>query len=254
MIPLTVLTVIMTHSRGGFLTLIAILGTLVWRSRNRVAGIAIGFAILIVGALAVPQSYVKRISTIGSFEDDGSAMGRIAAWKTAMNMTVANPIVGVGYDMFQWNYRFYASGMEHEGRRVAHNAYFQVMAECGIPALAMYLFLIFATIRSLWKLRRDAQKLYHSSWIINYATMFETTMIAFVVGSTFLNRATFDLLYHFFAIVIAFELIARREMANLHAREDERGRGRSGGLTVAKPRGFRSTGATRGPMPAGGLG
>ena len=50
--------------------------------------------------------------------------------------------------------------------------------------------------------------------IINYASMFEASLVAFVVGSAFLNRAHFDLFYHWVALVIAFGLIAGREMAD----------------------------------------
>lgn len=251
MIPLTGFAVIMTHSRGGFLTLAAILCVLVWRSRNRVAGFSIGAAIAVLAFFVVPDSYKERIGTISDYENDGSSMGRLAAWKTALNMSAANPVFGVGYDTFQWRYSQYASGAQYEGRRVAHNAYLQVLAECGMPALGFYLFLIFATIWCLWRLRRDALKLYNSSWIINYATMFETSMIAFVVGSTFLNRAQFDLLYHFIAIVVAFEIIARRDMQKLHVRDDV-GRGRSGELRVVQKAGFTKSAAARGPLLSGG--
>src|SRR5882672_4053305 len=182
MIPLTVLTVIMTHSRGGFLTLVAVIGMLVWRSRNRVAGLAVALAIVVVGVLVVPKNYVERIKSIQNYEQDGSAMGRLAAWKTAINMSQGNPVFGVGLSLFQRNYMKYRSGEEHEGRRVAHNAYLQMLAECGAPALALYLFLIGATIWSLQRLRREALRLYNASWIINYATMLETSMVAFVVG------------------------------------------------------------------------
>jgi probable O-glycosylation ligase (exosortase A-associated) len=251
MIPLTVITVIMTHSRGGFLTLVAVLGMLVWRSRNRFAGFAVGFAVVVVAFFIVPKDYVDRIKTIGSYEQDGSAMGRLAAWKTAINMSEANPVFGVGLSLFQRNYMKYRSGEEHEGRRVAHNAYLQMLAECGAPALACYLFLIGATILALQRLRRDALRMYNTSWIINYATMLETSMVAFVVGSTFLNRAEFDLFYHFIAIVMSFEAIARREMANLLPHGDERTR--SGDLRLARSGGFRDRGAVRGPSLAGGL-
>jgi probable O-glycosylation ligase (exosortase A-associated) len=248
MIPLTVLTVIMTHSRGGFLTLVAVIGMLVWRSRNRVAGLAVAVAFVVVGVLVVPKTYIDRIRSIQSYEQDGSAMGRLAAWKTAINMSKGNPVFGVGLSLFQRNYMRYRSGEEHEGRRVAHNAYLQMLAECGAPALACYLFMIVATIWSLQRLRREALRLYNTSWIINYATMLETSMVAFVVGSTFLNRAEFDLFYHFIAIVLSFEAIARREMASYTRRDD--GRARSGDLRVTRPRGFRRT---VGPSLAGGL-
>src|SRR6185503_17666850 len=73
--------------------------------------------------------------------------------------------------------------------------------------------LILASFWTCWQVRAEAQRLYHSSWIINYANMFEASLAAFVVGSAFLNRAHFDLFYHWVAIVIVFALVARREMA-----------------------------------------
>jgi hypothetical protein len=61
--------------------------------------------------------------------------------------------------------------------------------------------------------RRAAEERYHTSWILSYATMFEAALVAFAVGSMFLNRAHFDLFYHFVAIVAVFGAIARAEIA-----------------------------------------
>lgn len=211
--PLTVVAVMATHSRGAFLSMSSAIGVLVWRSKNRMLGIVIAVLAALAGLAFASQDWIDRIKSIGDYEKDGSAMGRLAAWKTAINMTKANPIFGVGFENFQGSYWKYASGAQSEGRRVAHNAYFQIMAESGIPAYCLYMFLIVATIWSLWKIRRRAEELYAASWIREYAVMFEASMVSFIVGSTFLNRAQFDLFYHFVAIVIAFEVIALREFA-----------------------------------------
>jgi probable O-glycosylation ligase (exosortase A-associated) len=245
--PLTAFTVIMTTSRGGFIALSAVMFMLVWRSRNRVAAFSLGGAALVIGLIFVPPKYYDRLTTLTSkesIEADGSAMGRIAAWKTGVNMAVNNPLVGVGMNQFQANYNQYK--LERmESPRVAHNAYIQVWAECGTPALVMYLFLIFFSLWRLRRLRKDALQKYNSSWIISYAAMFEVSMIAFIVGSTFLNRATFDLFYHFVAITVAFETIARREMAELRsigvrARRADAQLGGGGGFSrVPERRGFR---------------
>jgi len=212
-VPLTVVAVMATHSRGAFLSLAAAIGVLVWRSKNRFVGFALAGVLALSAFLLVPDSYKNRISTIQDYEQDGSAMGRLAAWQTAINMTKANPVFGVGFENFQANYWRYASGAQSEGKRVAHNAYFQIMAECGLPAYGLYMFLIIATMLALWRVRKRAEELYAQSWIRDYAVMFEATMVAFIVGSTFLNRAQFDLFYHVVAIVIAFEVIAEREFS-----------------------------------------
>lgn len=216
-VPMTVITVIMTQSRGGFLALAAAFSVMVWRSRNRVAGIAIGACCAITALLVAPSSYLERMNTIQNYEQDGSAMGRLAAWKTAVNMATDNPVLGVGMTLFMRNYGRYRSGADHEGVRVAHNSYLQIWAECGTLALGTYLLIMLLTLVSLWRLRRKAKQRFFTSWITNYCTMFEATWVAFIVGSTFLNRAHFDLAYHWIALVIAFEYIANRELENTSA-------------------------------------
>jgi O-antigen ligase len=159
-------------------------------------------------------------------------------------MIAANPLLGVGYAKFQQNYKNYdpnaalpSTGLEHEvGTRVAHNSYFQIWAEVGTPAFLIYLSLIVLSFLDLARVRREALRRYHSSWILSYATMLEASMLAFVVGSFFLNRAQFDLFYHFVAIVIVFGRVARETMADSQ-QYPERGTPR-GGLALTQSTGF----------------
>jgi len=69
-------------------------------------------------------------------------------------------------------------------------------------------------------------------------------MVAFVVGSTFLNRAQFDLFYHLVGVVVCFEVIAVSEMRGLARREPVGLRG--GSFQLHLPGGFR-----RGPARGG---
>jgi len=243
-IPLTALTVISCHSRGAFLAMGAMAAAVSWRSKNRFAGFAL-LALCGVGAwIAAPASYKERISSISEFETEGSARGRIEAWKVAGNMIMAQPLLGVGYNKFQQEYVTYdpKRGVESdgnpkaEGTRVAHNSYLQIWAECGTPAFLLYMMLIVLTFYDLSQVRREAERRYHSSWILSYANMFEAGMVAFVVGALFLNRAQFDLFYHYVAIVVVFGKVAREAMAAepLHSSGGEQ-RGR---LVLEKPSGF----------------
>lgn len=247
MVPPTMITVVLTHSRGAALSLVFALGVLVWRSRNRFAGIAVGFCLAIAAVAFAPKSYVERLETIKNFEEDGSAQGRLAAWRVAGRMVRANPIFGVGLDRFQIAYLDFEPAPTVQqlagkgGTRVAHNSYFQIWAEGGTPALLMYLSLLFLSFFDLWRLRWRAKRLYHASWILSYCTMFEASLGAFFLGSSFLNRAHFDLFYHYVAIILVFTTIARREMDNLGkelrpvASSSKVGRP----LVLVEPRGFR---------------
>lgn len=240
-VPLTVITIAMTHSRGGFLSLAVGILIMVLRSRNRIAGLVMIGLVLIGGALAAPAGIKQRVISIGSYQEDTSAQARFAAWRTAGVMIKSNPIFGVGFGHFQDNYHLYDPANTDRSLKktkgyVAHNSYLQIWAECGTPTFVLYLFLIFLSFLDLWTVRGMAVRRLYDSWIINYATMFEASLGTFVLGSVFLNRAHFDLLYHWVAIILAFGIIARKHMADpSYSRAEQGGRGR---LQPVDPPGF----------------
>jgi probable O-glycosylation ligase (exosortase A-associated) len=240
LVPLTAITVFLTHSRGAFLSLCCCTVVLIWRSRNRVAGFALA-GLAIASVLPLMPAYVERLSTITDYEQEASARGRIDAWRVAGNMIVDNPLFGVGFERFQDEYQNYDYRGKDKldagtGRKVAHNSYFQIWAECGTPALLLYLTLIALSYWDVWRVRQQARWRYHASWILSWTTMFEASLTAFVVGSAFLNRAHFDLFYHLVAIILVFGVVVRREMEDEVAypvRTGERGT-----LSAVRPRGF----------------
>jgi putative inorganic carbon (HCO3(-)) transporter len=216
-VPLTMITIALTHSRGGFLAMVVGITVLIARSRNKVAGFAMMGLIGLGGVLMAPQGIVERLQSISEYEEDASAQARLAAWRTAGMMIRANPVFGVGFGHFEDNYVRYDparqdADLELHGSHVAHNSYLQIWAECGTPTLLLYLMLIAISYLDLWAVRGMARRRFHSSWILNYATMFEASLTTFMLGSVFLNRAHFDLFYHWVAIILAFTTIARRHM------------------------------------------
>ena len=120
-------------------------------------------------------------------------------------------------------------------------------------ALLLYFGLLFGSFVTCWRIRRLARRRYFTSWITNYATMFEASLVAFTVGSTFLNRAHFDLFYHWVALVIAFGVIAEREMLD-EGRHPVRV-GSRGTIETVRPTGFgprsREDGYGTDPVPRG---
>ncbi|MCP3920332.1 MAG: putative O-glycosylation ligase, exosortase A system-associated [bacterium] len=244
MVPLTMITVMATHSRGAFLAMVVMMFVLIWRSRSRMLGFTIAGLLLAAGVAFAPASYFDRISTLREVEADGSAMGRIEAWKVAGRMIRSNPVFGVGFNRFKTNYLDYepnpsTAQLQGGGTRVAHNSYLQVWAECGTPAFMLYMGLLFLSFFDIWSLRREAKRRYHSSWILSYCTMFETVLFTFMVGSLFLNRAHFDLIYHYEAIILVFGQIARLEMRDESSYPLRPGASMRGSLVAVEPRGFR---------------
>ena len=238
-VPLTVISIGLTHSRGGFLALLVATLIMIFRSRNKIAGVALLGLFGMGGLLLAPAELTDRIKSIQDYEEDSSANARFAAWRTAAVMIQKNPVFGVGFGHFQDNYHRYDPANRDRTLRktkgyVAHNSYLQIWAECGTPAFLLYMTLIALSLLDLWAVRAQARLRYHASWILNYATMFEASIATFVVGSVFLNRAHFDLFYHWVAIVLCFTTIARQHMTDPKL-APRRQQGRGTLQPVAKP-------------------
>lgn len=208
-IALTVITVLLTHSRGAFLALSASLLWIAWRSRQLMrAGATLLLCVGLFFAFA-PQDVRDRLASIGDTHESSTA-ARLTAWTTALHMIRAHPLLGVGMRNFQKRYLEYATGLVegHETTYVAHNSYLQIWAESGSIAFAIYLVLlgsVFATCA--WVYRAGRQRL-DLLWMQNYARMMEATTVGFMVGAFFLNRGHFDLIYHWLALVSALGAVA----------------------------------------------
>jgi probable O-glycosylation ligase (exosortase A-associated) len=224
-VPLTCLTILLTGSRGGFLSMSATLGVIVWRSRNRGLGIAVAFIAAIVFLIFLPSNVKERLGTLGNVKEDSSANARLHTWGIALKMIAANPLQGVGLRNFQTAYPDYdpnpilqrgASGNEEARKRffVAHNSYLQLAAESGIPALLIYLTIAALTFALLRRIRWMALRRYETNWILNYVRMFEASLVGFFLGAFFLNRAHYDFYYHLIAIIVSFSTIAVAEMTS----------------------------------------
>jgi len=218
-VPLTIITVALTHSRGGFLALAGGSGVLIWHSRSRISAGLLAFFVAILAVIVAPTEYKERISSIGDYESDGSAQARFRSWAVAVRMASANPMFGVGLNKFRANYLRYepnptGAQIDGKGVYVAHNSYLQIWAEVGTPAFAIYLTLILLSFVTVWRTRAKARRRFYSSWVLNYCTMFEASLLTFCIGAVFLNRAHFDLFYHFIAIVLVFGYIANEELGD----------------------------------------
>lgn len=216
LVPLTVVTVIFTHSRGGFLSLTAATMFLVFTSKRRLLAMAVTAAAIAIGSLIIPASYYERIASIFHYQSDGSAMGRLNAWKASFFMANDYPFLGVGLDNFMALFPFYAP--DPENVKVAHNTYLQMLAETGYIGLSFYLILFGLTF---WTLRTSftrARRL-RFDWATNAARCLTASLLAFLVGATFLNRAHFDLTYHIIVLAACLKRIVGWEARLMRAEQ-----------------------------------
>jgi O-antigen ligase len=139
-VPLGVVSILLTGSRGGMVaTIVALMIvplTMVRLSKARRA-VAI-FVLVLSGALAiiyVPDTVVQRLATTTSeFQGDVSIGGRFKLWRAGLYAFLDQPVIGYGPGSFK------PVVMPQLGRlaQVAHNSYISVLVEQGLVGFVLY--------------------------------------------------------------------------------------------------------------------
>lgn len=208
--------VIVTSSRGGLLAMAAAVGLTVWRRTTWWKAALLG----IVGAIGVvaitPAATHERYDSIGTYEDDPSAMGRIWAWETSIAMAKDRPLVGVGLGELTYmaeynNYKVHPEDHPH----VSHSIWFSVLGQTGYGGLGLYLALLASTLLTTRRVRRIAAMMSGESgkWARDYAVMIECTVLTFAVGASFLSKVTFEYGYAIFLLSVPLLIIVERAAA-----------------------------------------
>ena len=189
-----------TQSRGALLAILAMVAVLWFRSKNK-AGSAIGltvFATLLVGFM--PQSWWSRMETIGDYQEDASAMGRINAWLMAFKLA-KNQFFGGGFEI----YNAHIFGMfapDPTDIHAAHSIYFQVLGEHGWVGLFLFLGVFFSAMAIAGKIRKESAKQPEAQWLYQLAGMCQVSLVGFAVGGAFLSLSYFDLPYNIIVILV----------------------------------------------------
>jgi probable O-glycosylation ligase (exosortase A-associated) len=189
-----------SQSRGALVGLVA-MGTFLWlKSRNKVFTAALGVVAIGLVLSVMPQQWYDRMSTIQTYGQDQSAMGRINAWKMAFNMAKDRPLGG-GLESFQ-DYSFALYAPNPDDVHASHSIYFEVLGEHGFVGLGLFLMLgLMAWRTASWvigRARRDREK----RWAADLAAMVQVSFVGYASAGAFLGLAYFDYYYTLVALVI----------------------------------------------------
>jgi putative inorganic carbon (HCO3(-)) transporter len=218
----SVLSIIFTYSRGGFLALVVVVLLMLLRMKlNR------GFllALIVLGLVVwqfLPAQYTDRIGTLGSLVGAGSDTavttevsfrGRLSETTVAWQMFLDHPIFGVGLANFNANYQDYSQNLGLDQRleaRSAHSLYLEIAAESGLIGL-----IAFGAI--LWFLFRGvafANQTFKAAQTPDYAHItiaLGIALIGYLVGSIFLHLAYARYFWLFIGLCFALPNVARYE-------------------------------------------
>ncbi|MBE5875884.1 MAG: O-antigen ligase family protein [Lachnospiraceae bacterium] len=164
-IIILLVSLMLTGKRMEFLVPIVffLLVFFIMRGKNKFAKLCgivlVGIIVLFILPYIVPQTSL----VINRFLDSGSdnfVNGRDVLWEYALEMFRDNPLVGQGYGTYNHyidNTSFVAYTGESEWNYHAHSIYFQIIGECGIVGILIWLSIYIGTfVKLIVKLRKKS--------------------------------------------------------------------------------------------------
>jgi putative inorganic carbon (HCO3(-)) transporter len=210
-------TVFLTASRGGFISLIVAAAVLLWEfairgHRRYLLTLAVLVGVILwqfssetlVGRLQ--GTFNPKQGTAASY--DSAATHQQLFWRS-VEITKAHPLFGVGPGNFQE-----LSGSWH----VTHNSFTQMSAEGGVPALVLYVLILWRGFKNLRATKRLARR---RAELCLLARALLASLAGYVAGSVFLSVGYALFPYFLVAYTTALFGIAKRSAT--HSKERESG-------------------------------
>jgi len=229
LVPVALLIILLTQSRGVFLGLLIGFGpVLLTRLRKRPSGLAPALIVIAVVVALVPSTAWHRLQGItkltsidtmaqeakehhapagaNKFEEvaSNSAEERYEILKTGLRIFSSNPVTGVGIGCYpEANARF----APELGARDAHNTYVNLAAETGLPGLLIWVGLVWSILAQVRR-RRAALEADDSTiqvvWI-------ERATIGFLAAAFFGSYAGVTIFYLFLGTLWAAANVLGRD-------------------------------------------
>ena len=220
-----------SHSRGALLA-IAAMALVLWTRSERKVPMAV--MILVAGFTLIPfmpDEWTQRMNTIGTYQNDESAMGRINAWWLAWNVATKN-FFGGGYWMWTGTV-FAVYAPVPDDVHAAHSIYFQILGEHGFVGLFLFMTMWLLVWIKAGRLRRLAKQDPQRRWVADLGAMCQVSLAGYAVGGAFLSLAYYDMPYNVLVIVVlTARWYEKKEWLNESAQQTEPAGAMSGGRTA----------------------
>jgi len=232
---LTAIAALGTQSRGALLGLGAMAAFLWIKSPRKFLTLIVIAVVAAVVLPLMPEQWWARMATIQTYEQDQSAMGRINAWKMAVNLA-SHQITGGGFECFRGpTFAIYAP--DPEDVHDSHSIYFQILGHQGYIGLAIFLLLIACSWFSASSVIRATKKDKSKHWLRDLMAMIQVSLIAYITAGAFLGLGYFDYFYNVVLIVAVAKVLVARKIVNTPTGESEALAGQPG-LAGASPPGM----------------
>jgi O-antigen ligase len=204
-ITVSILIVLMTGSRGGFIAL-GVVVLMLFLTRSEIIGksdkmIVVIFAVvaIVYGGSTIDFSRFQTMTQIGEDYNVFDETGRIEIWKRGLGLMLSDPLTGVGVSCFSE-----AIGQQRkelglqELWQAPHNSLIQIGTETGIFGLILFLLISYKTFKIFGSMKNkgtDAQ-------MIKIGEMAKVGFAGHFTASMFLSQA-YSIYWVFFVAVSA---------------------------------------------------
>jgi probable O-glycosylation ligase (exosortase A-associated) len=187
----TLFSVVGSQSRGALVGLVATAAMLWLRSRGKLLS---GVAIAVGVGLAItfmPETWTGRMNTILTYQEDGSAMGRVTIWLASLHIALMRPLFGGGFRAM-YQQEIVNQAMPGVAARAAHSIWFEVLGEHGFVVFAIWLgMLVTGGIYTL-RLARRTRNRPDLRWAYDLARMTQVSMAAYASAGSFVSLSYWD--------------------------------------------------------------
>lgn len=157
----------------------------------------------------VPNSVQERVLMTYDKNDqqlDTSAQDRVTIWNDAMNLFQQNPVVGIGFDTYEWLHRvtIYTD---------THNYFLKIMVETGVVGLLFFLWLLMKMSRIGYRLFRTAEDPFLKSLGLGFCLVMACVFVVNFFGDRWLYLQVNGFLWVTLACVVRAQTIVDENAA-----------------------------------------
>lgn len=195
---------IVTFSRGGLLGLLGALTVLLWKlgRRHRLLVFVLAISLALALIVFMPGAMVERLASIFNPATDehagGSVISRRALLVRSLQMMLHHPLLGLGLG------NFHTVSIREQ---VTHNAYTQVGAEMGVPAMLLYIMFILAAFKRVSGIEKETLWEQHHSRFYYLSVGLQASIVGYMISSFFLSVAYQHYLYYLIGYAICLHRI-----------------------------------------------
>ncbi len=214
--------IVVSVSRGGFVGLVALVTCGVLVSPNRIRNFVILAAAALVFYASVPPNYKAEVASIFENKEHDTGEARVFLWRTAWQMWLEHPVVGVGVGNFNWNagrYQIKAKSGRFASREyverdwtmaAVHSFYFTILSETGTVGSLLVIGMIYGHFATIWRTRRfiaghpqASPQLRRDTHL--YGVGLAMAMVGFLTAGAFLSVAYYPYLWMLSGLSVAWE-------------------------------------------------